>query len=104
MKVFVKIVNLNEVIDIYADDKLKVIKFNNKDINFDAEKFVGEVSFITYNWKEENFNNNILDGERYLIKIVSNDNQERKIVGKNSFPENYAKLKQLIEEVKKYGY
>ena len=103
MKVFVKTINLDGVTDIFADDKTKEIKLNDRNVGFDAVEFVGRVSVITFNWKKRNMRNRIIDGERYQIKLISNDNKEKVLIGKNNFHSNYEELTKLIEEVKNYG-
>ena len=103
MKVDVKIINLNETINIFADDIEKKIVLNGLPVDFDPVKFVSEVSVITYNWEENNINNSIIDGERYAISIISNNNKQRKIMGKNNFPFNYKDLVKLLNEVKGNG-
>ena len=102
MKVYVTIINSGETTNIFADDSTEQITLNNEVIKFDAIDFVSRISLITFNWPTRNINNSLIDGERYQIKIVANNNQERKIIGKNSFPRNYGDLLKLIREVK-YG-
>lgn len=103
MKVFIKIINLDGVTDIFADDETKEMKLDNRNVEFDAVEFVGRVSVIVFNWKKRNMNNRIIDGERYQIKLISNDGKEKVLIGKNSFHSNYGELTKLIEEVKNYG-
>ena len=103
MKVFIKTISLDGVTDIFADDETKEMKLNNSNVGFDAVEFVGKVSAITFNWKKRNMSNRIIDGERYQIKLISNDNKEKVLIGKNSFYSNYGELTKLIEEVKNYG-
>ena len=98
MKIFIKITNLSQVLKIYADDEENEVFVNDSPVNYDAKKFVGEISAITFNWDENYFNNTFLDGEEFRIKLVNN-NKERLISGKNFFPSNYRDFKQLINEV-----
>lgn len=101
MKVLIKIMNLNHVLNIYADNKENEIIINNKPINYDAKKFVDNILIITSNWKNSYYNGRILDGEEFRIKLISDNNEERLIVGKNSFPSNYDDFKKIINEVLK---
>ena len=104
MKVYVTVRNLNNIINIFADDAANKITLNDKPIKFDAVEFVSRVTLTTFNWPIRNIDNSIIDGESYQIKIIADDNKERKIIGKNSFPYNYADFSKLINEVKNYGY
>lgn len=103
MKVYVTIMNLSGTTNIFADDESKQITLNGQASKFDAEEFVSRVTLTTFNWPIRNIDNSVIDGESYKIKIIANNNQERTIVGKNSFPHNYTDLSKLIHEVKKYG-
>ena len=67
-------------------------------IDFDAIKFVGDISLITLNWNNEYVNNSILDGEECRVKLVQDD-KERIIKCKNAFPLNYGEFKETINKV-----
>jgi len=99
MKVLIKIINLSQALNIYADDKTNEVVINNTPVNYNANKFVGDVSAITFNWDNHYYKNHILDGEEFKIKLISDNNNERLIVGKNSYPSNYGEFKDLINEV-----
>ena len=101
MKVLIKLTNLSQVLNIYADDNTNEILVNYSPINYDARKFVGDISAIIFNWKDSYYNNKVLDGEEFRIKIITDNNKERIIIGKNSFPSNYGDFKKIVNEVVK---
>lgn len=103
MKVYVTVSNLSNTINIFADDEANKITLNSKAIDYNAVDFISRISMITFNWPTTNINNSVIDGEQYEIRLIANNNQERKIIGKNSFPSNYVDFSQLIHEVSNYG-
>lgn len=101
MKIFIKIRNIEQTLNIYADDQTNEIIINDKIFDFNATKFVGDISAIIFNWKDSYYNNKVLDGEEFRIKIITDNNKERIIIGKNSFPSNYGDFKKIVNEVVK---
>ena len=104
MKVYVTVSNLSNIINIFADDEANTITLNGKAIDYNAVDFVSRIALITFNWPTKNINNNVIDGEQYEIRLIADNGQERKIVGRNSFPSNYGAFSKLISEVENYGY
>ena len=98
MKVLIKILNQNEVINISADDEVGKVIVNGKEVEFESGYFIHRVVVITSSWEEKMINNNIFDGFSYKIKLVKG-RKEKVFEGKNSFPKNYGEFEKLIGEV-----
>ena len=99
MQIYIKIMNLVGVSNIFGDDNAEIVEVNGDKVDVDAREFVGQMSLVLSSWKEKYINNLILDGEEYRVKIVNDEGEERMLYGKNAFPENYGEFKKLIGEV-----
>ena len=73
MRVLIKILNQNEVINISADDEVGKVIVNGKEVEFESGYFIHRVVVITSSWEEKLINNNIFDGLSYKIKLVNSD-------------------------------
>ena len=98
MKVFIKLINQNQVINIFADDEEKGVYLNDKLVEVDAKYFVGRVAVITSSWDEKMIDNSKVDGISYKVKLVKGE-REKVFEGKNMFPKNYDEFDSLIGEV-----
>lgn len=99
------------------------IKFNNFGLNIENRIFVSEkdimvndnhiegldnnyivdkLDLITKNWKDDYINNSIIDGIEYRIKICSEKKEDRVLIFKNNFPEDFYRLEDVLQEL--YGY
>ena len=100
MKVVLQITNMFENTIIAASDKNNTFIINSKKVSYDAKKFVDTLRGLLLSWDRKYIGPQTLDGETCEI-LLSNGTDERMYRCSNSFPKNYAELKELIEEVKK---
>ena len=101
MKVFVKIINLNGVKNIYADDNSGACTINMHPVKYNGRDFVAKLSAVTCGWEPEYINNSVLDGTEYRIKLVNNQGKEKVIICKNKYPSNFDAFTKVISEVLK---
>lgn len=93
----ITVTNLSNERFIYIDVKNQIVKFNNKEKKIE-ENFIDELIRIIRCWDNEYYGNNIIDSEKFLIKIIT-DNSTDIIKGNGKYPENYYVFKKLIGEL-----
>ncbi len=100
MKITVRISTLTGKQNIIADDNTKTITYNGKISSVSPFIFIATVLKLVKNWQPNMVNPLAKDGEDFFVEI--NDGQNtRTYKGKNSFPDNYFRLKNLVKEVAK---
>ena len=78
---------------VYIDVKNNKVLVNNIEKTISKSK-IDELIRIIRNWKEE-YLGNIIDSERFMIKINTNDGTDI-IKGNGCYPENYSAFKEWI--------
>jgi len=96
IKIYVKSLKENHI--LYVNDKKhSVVQLNNKETNYDADRFIFKVCDMVSDWPKELKNENILDGVEY--KIVITDEEEKSYNFINKFPKDIYRLENLINDV-----
>ena len=85
--------NKNIVIDIKRN--LVIIDGVSKKISDDK---IDEFFRIVRTWKNKYTKNNIIDSEKFTIRIISNHNEEI-ISGSGNYPNNYLELNSWVDEI-----
>ena len=91
----IHITGLNKDVLIKIDPIKKVVITPSKEYPISEEKIDTFLRIIRI-WKKE-YIGNIIDGERFTIKIIYN-NQEEIIKGSGAYPDNYLEFKHFLEE------
>lgn len=86
-------------INIYIDTKKNIIRINDIEKELKEEKIDNLIKIIRL-WKSNYHNSKIIDGESFLIKIVTDEGIDI-IKGQGEYPHNYVLLKDWISEI--YG-
>lgn len=74
------------------------IKINNNYYKIKDIEKIKNILRIIRTWKTSYYSNKILDGEEYMINIVTKDSNTF-YQGKGVFPKNYLKLKQIVGDI-----
>lgn len=80
---------------IHYDKKVIYINGSYKEIK---EEAIQNILRFFLTWEETNVSPSIIDGEEYLVEIVSSNNKN-KYYGKGKFPKNYWNFKKYLEEL-----
>lgn len=98
MYIIVIIKSLSRVTELHLDGEKGVVILNNNIVEgINANRLINRILRITVSW-EKNMIGEGLDGEEYNIYITNGD-KSAEYHGKNSFPNNYFELKDLLNEV-----
>ena len=101
-----------EHFEIEIKDDKNVVKYNSDILwNNSEELIIKEVSDevvweflqklfgMIYNWKEEYYDYNIIDGTEWKLEIKFTDGKTKKYLGKNAFPNNFEYLDKIKNEM-----
>jgi len=102
MEVFVKIINMAGILNIYANSDTNELVVNGNQTDKDGKIFIGKILSITNSWKSEYILRGQLDAEEFRI-MVESGGSSRIIKGKGIYPVNYSEFSSLIREVKAYA-
>lgn len=95
-KIEISIISLNNSIDLEINLNSNKIISKNKVYNINNDK-IKDLFNIILLWKSKENYNNIIDNEKILIKIISNNNEE--IIYYNGvYPDNYDKFREWISD------
>jgi hypothetical protein len=69
---------------------------------FSEQKFLNFRDFLVndlkiFDWKKRYYDNNILDGEQWEIKITLNDNKKIEMYGSNEYPKNFEDFRDKLD-------
>jgi len=98
MKIEIVISSLKTRTYVIVDSENNSITFNGEKVEYSSADFTSEILSITKSWKNKMINPRIMDGEKYKVKIIDGI-EEKTYEGKNAFPANYGKFKELIRRV-----
>lgn len=93
-------ININKigmVIEILIDIKNNLVTINNKQKNISNEK-IYELFRIIRNWKDFYESSNIIDSEKFTIKIISQNTVDT-IIGDGTYPDNYMEFKNWVGNI-----
>lgn len=98
MRISILISTLSKQTLLQVDDNKKLVLYNGEKKNIDYKKLIADICLLTSTWKSEYTKNSYIDGESFEIII---DDNEKKFTyrGKNSFPNDYSSLKEILAEV-----
>ena len=91
----INITSLDREVLIKIDPIKRIVITPSKEYSISEEK-IDTFLRIIRTWKKE-YHGNIIDGERFTIKIIYN-NQEEIIQGSGAYPDNYLEFKSFLEE------
>lgn len=91
----IQVTNLNKELIMTINPLEKEITTPFKTIKVNDDK-IDYFLRIIRNWQRD-YSGNIIDGERFIIKIIYN-NQEEVIKGSGKYPDNYIEFKNFLEE------
>jgi len=95
-KIEISIISLNNSIDLEINLNINKVISKNKVYNINNDK-IKDLFNIILLWKSKESYNNIIDNEKILIKIISNNNEE--IIYYNGvYHDNYDKFREWISD------
>ena len=89
--------NLYSEIILFIDVKNSLVRFLNKEKKIERD-LIDELVRIIRNWDREYHKSNIIDSERFLIKITTNNGVDI-IKGSGIYPDNYNAFKELVGKI-----
>lgn len=95
-KIEISIISLSNSINLEINLNSNKVISKNKNYNINNDK-IKDLFDIILLWKSKENYNNVIDNEKILIKIISN-NKEEKIYYNGCYPDNYDKFREWISE------
>lgn len=95
-KIEISIISLNNSIDLEINLNSNKVISKNTVYNINNEK-IKDLFNIILLWKSKENYNNIIDNEKILIKIISNNNEEN-IYYNGCYPDNYDEFREWISD------
>ena len=92
----ISIISLSNSINLEINLNSNKVISKNKNYNINNDK-IKDLFDIILLWKSKENYNNIIDNEKILIKIISN-NKEEKIYYNGCYHDNYDKFREWISE------
>ena len=89
--------NLYSEIILFIDVKNNLVRFLNKEKKIERD-LIDELIRTIRNWDKEYHKSNIIDSERFLIKITTNNGVDT-IKGSGVYPDNYNTFKELVGKI-----
>ena len=99
MKINIKIKNRTNLFELNVDTDKKICEINKENYEADTELIALKVYAMVHKWPENISTPSALDGEKYRITIVSDENR-KVFTGENSFPVNYNEFKEYVYSLK----
>ena len=94
----IQISSIGNYTNIYIDIKNNKTTINNQEKSITSEK-IDELVRIIRTWDSIYQNqNNLIDSESFLVKIITNEGIEE-IKGSGDYPNNYLSLKEWISDL-----
>lgn len=93
-------ININKiglVIEILIDVKNNLLTINNKTKEISNEK-IYDLLRIIRNWNNYYKKSNLIDNEKFIIKIIS-QGLTNSFIGDGTYPDNYIEFKNWVGEI-----